>query len=204
MKVKDIILRALIFAGRDDVVKALEDKAAEEDSEDEAAESEGAEDEAAESGINDAVRTALLCFNAVEDELARCYLPLKMTEKFFSNGGEIEFTEFSERPVKILSVKNGAGECAFETLPEKIKTCAGEVCVEYNFAPRPKGLDDDSAYTEAFASISLIAAGTASEFCLISGDAGAASVWENRYRREIDCVQRKKYSGAKIPPRRWV
>lgn len=186
MKVKDIILRALVFAGRDDVAMAIE------------------EDNITDGEINDAVKTALLCFNAVEDELARHYLPVVATEKFFSNGGEIEFAQFSERPIKILSVKNAAGKCDFEILPEKIKTCTGKVSIEYNFAPEPKGLDDDSVYSESQASISLIAAGTASEFCLISGDAGAANVWETRYRREIDCVQRKKFSGAKLPPRRWV
>ena len=185
MKVKDIILRVLTFVGREDVVRAID----EDDFDDEQ---------------DEALRTALLCFNAVEDELARRYLPLMMTEKFCSDSGEIEFAVFSERPVKILSVKNAAGECRYETLADRIKTCAGEVSVEYNFAPQPKKLEGDSAYTEAQASLALIAAGTASEFCLISGDAGAADMWETKYRREIDLIQRKKYSGTKIPPRRWV
>ena len=189
MKVKDIILSALVFAGRDDVVKAIE---------------EDGELIKSDSQIKDALTTALLCFNSVEDELARCYLPLKATEKFISDSGEIEFKIFSERPVKILSVKNAAGECDFETLPDKLKTSVGEVCVEYNFAPQPKGLNDESVYSETQASTTLLAAGTASEFCLISGDAGAANLWEERYRREIDACQRKKYSGVKIPPRRWV
>ena len=190
MKVKDIILRALVFAGRDDVAKAVEE----------------ADDDldGCDSLIKEAVKIALLCFNAVEDELARCYLPLKTTERFVSDNGDIKFSLFSERPIRILSVKNAAGECDFETLPEKLKTSVGEVYVEYNYAPQPKGLEDESVYSETQASISLIAAGTASEFCLISGDAGAANVWETRYRQEIDLCQRKKYSGVKIPPRRWV
>ena len=185
MKVKDIILRALAFAGRDDVVQAVEANKLNDEQ-------------------NEAVRTALLCFNAVEDELARCYLPLKTAEKFRSDSGEIAFAEFSERPVKILSVKTSAGECGYEVFPEKIKTRAGEVCIEYNFAPQPKKIDDESVYSETQTGISLIASGVASEFCLISGDAGAASVWETRYRREIDAVQRRKWSDKKIPPRRWV
>ena len=185
MKVKDIILRALAFAGRDDVVTALEANAKLNDEQ------------------NEAVRTAVLCFNAVEDELARHYLPLKTTEKFCSGNGEIEFSSFSKCPIKILSVKNSLGECNFKVLSQKIVTRAGEVNIEYDFAPVPKGIGDDSVYTESQASLFLIAAGTASEFCLISGDAGAASVWEEKYRREIDLVQHEKYH-AKIPPRRWV
>ena len=185
MKVKDIILRALAFAGREDVAAALEANKMNDEQ-------------------NEAVRTAILCFNAVEDELARHYLPLKRTEKFYSDSGEIEFTSFSECPIKILSVKNSLGGCNFEVFPEKIKTRAGEVDIEYNFAPKPKGIDDDSVYSGFRASLSLIAAGTASEFCLISGDAGAANLWETRYRREIDLVQHEKWSNAKIPPRRWV
>lgn len=186
MKVKEIIMRALTFAGRDDVSKALE------------------ADIELEGEMSDAVRTALLCFNAVEDELARCYLPVKKSQTFNTANGEIEFTAFSERPVKILSVRNSAGKCDYELFHEKMKTCAGKVVVEYNFSPQPKDLNGDSLYSESQASVSLIAAGTASEFCLIAGDACAANVWETRYRREIDAVQRKKYSGAKIPPRRWV
>ncbi|MCH5148894.1 MAG: hypothetical protein J1G05_06025 [Clostridiales bacterium] len=185
MKVKDIIIRALLFAGREDVVEAID------------------EDEYNDEQF-DALRTALLCFNAVEDELARCYLPLKKTEKFCSASGEIEFAGFSERPIKILSVKTPAGKCGFEVTPEKIKTRSGEVCIEYNFAPRPKDLGDESVYSETQASIVLIAAGTAAEFSLIYGDAGAANEWEARYRREIDSIQRKKLSDTKIPPRRWV
>ena len=185
MKVKDIILHALRFAGRDDVICAID------------------EDDFTEEQC-EAMKTALLCFNAVEDELARRYLPLVTTEKFFSENGEIEFTAFSERPLKIKSVKNPVGECGFEVTPHKLKTCAGEVTVEYNFAPQPKEMEDECVYTEAQASIALLAAGTAAEFCLISGDAGAANVWETKYRREIDFFQRKKCSGTKIPPRRWV
>lgn len=186
MKVKDIILHALKLAGREDIATALEN------------------DEVEDGEFKNEIQTALLCFNAVEDELARRYLPLKMSEKFFSDCGEIEFTEFSERPLKILSVKTPAGKCDFEVTPRKLKTCAGEVNVEYNFAPKPKTLDGDSAYTGIQASVALVAAGVASEYCLLSGDAGAANVWETKYRREIDLIQRKKYADAKIPPRRWV
>lgn len=185
MKVKDIVTRALLFAGRDDVVAAI------------------GEDDYDKEQL-DAYNTAILCFNAVEDELARCYLPLKKRENFFSENGEIEFAKFSERPVKILSVKSSSGKCKFEVLPEKLVTRAGRVSIEYNYSPKAKGIKDESAYSEVQANETLIAAGTAAEFCLIYGDAGAANEWETRYRREIDTVQRRKFSDAKIPPRRWV
>lgn len=185
MKVKDIVIRALLYAGRADVVVAID------------------EDDFTKEQL-DALQTAILCFNAVEDELARCYLPLKKTETFCSDNGEIEFIKFSERPVKILSVKSASGKCDFEIMPEKIRTRAGEVCIEYNFAPGAKGMGDESVYSEVQANEALIAAGTAAEFSLIYGDAGAADEWEKRYRREIDKIQRQKFSDAKIPPRRWV
>lgn len=185
MKVRDIILQALRFVGRDDVIFAID------------------KDDFTEEQ-HEVLKTMLLCLNAVEDELARRYLPLVTTEIFFSENGEIEFVEFSGRPLKIVSVKTPAGECGFEVTLQKLKTSAGEVTVEYCYAPVPKKLDDDSEYTDIHASVALMAAGTASEFCLISGDAAAANVWEAKYRREIDFFQRKKYFGAKIPPRRWV
>lgn len=186
MKVEDIIKYALTFAGRDDVARAIEN---------------GEMDESA----YDEMRTAVLCFNAVEDELARYYFPLKTEEKFITASGEIEFEDFAERPIKILSVKCGSKECEFEVLPDRLKTRAGVITIEHYYAPKRKELSGVSEYTDSAISMSLIAAGTASEYCLLSGDAIAAGVWEAKYRREIDTVLRNnKHSGVKIPPRRWV
>lgn len=186
MKVKKILARALIYAGRDDVAAALE------------------ADEVPEGEMSDAVKTALLCLNAVEDELARRYLPLKMSEKISSDDGTIPFSRFLLTPLRVISVANGQGEQEFRTDSGSLITCAGEVTVEYNYLPSPKTLSGDSSYDESRAGISLIAAGTASEYCLIGGDAGAAKVWEEKYRREIDASQRRRCTEYKLPPRRWV
>ena len=93
MKVKDILIRALKYAGRED-----------------------AADELAKGEVTDckeAVETALYCFNAVEDEVARNYFPLVREDSLLNVKGSFAYTQFSRVPKRILSVKDGGGEIKF-------------------------------------------------------------------------------------------
>jgi len=186
MTVKDIVIRALRFAGREDIAAAL-------------AAGQTVTGEAAET-----VETVLYCFNAVEDELARYYFPLTATEELFSVTGEFAFSEFSNRPVKILSATEYGKEVEYTLLPDRIKCKATLLNVTYEYAPSKKTLDDDSAFDGLTVSEELAAAGTAAEYCIICGAVQAAETWESRYRRDIDRAQKKTAACASIPPRRWV
>ncbi|MBD5632408.1 MAG: hypothetical protein HDP34_04185 [Clostridia bacterium] len=187
MKVKSIITRALKYVGRDDLAKALDA--------DETLTSEGAEK----------VETLLYCFNAVEDELARYYFPLVFCEEFASEDGNYAIENFSHRPVKILSVKSDGKAVKFTPQPKFIRAEAQKITVRYEYSPSAKRIDGESAFTDCVVGESLVAAGVASEYCLIEGSMQDSQLWESRYRWEIDLAQ-KKYSAphGTIPPRRWV
>ena len=187
MKVKSIITRALRYVGRDDLAKALDA--------DETLTSEGAEK----------VETLLYCFNAVEDELARYYFPLEFCEEFTSENGIYAIENFSHRPVKILSVKSDGKALKFTPQPKFIKVEAEKITVRYEYSPSPKQLDGDSAFENCVVGESLVAAGVASEYCLIEGCMQDSQLWESRYRWEIDLAQKKVSAPhLAIPPRRWV
>lgn len=185
MKVKDIITCALRLIGREDVAAAVADGAA-----------EGERGEVAQ--------TMLYCFNAVEDELARCYFPLAIREEKTVKSGRIAFADLSQSPVKILSVTRDGKPLDFSLGPQYIAVNAQSCTVEYRYSPAKKGMEDDSSYDGTAVGENLIASGAAAEFCLINGESLAAETWESRYRAAIDRarqIHRRKYF---LPPRRWV
>lgn len=187
MKIKDILTLALTYAGRQDVADKL--KAG-----------ETVTGESAE-----VVKCALLCCNAVENELARYYFPLTHSDSLVSVTRKFMYTTFSERPVKILSVKDETGaDVGYAEHSTYMVADESKVTVTYEYTPLARKVDGDSAYGGGVVDESLIAAGTASEFCLIQGEVGFAEMWERRYRERIDMARRKCAKPLKIPPRRWV
>lgn len=197
MKVKDIIAAALRFVGREDISRKLINRTA--DGEDDSAD---AEEFTAEE--REVIDTLLYCFNSVEDELARCYIPLRTEETMSSGNGVYDFADFKLRPVKIIAVKSGGKSVKYSLDARRLVADSNEITVEYGYAPLKKGLDDDSEFSSLFANERLVAAGTASEFCLIDGEAKLAGTWESVYRGEIENVQRTRLSSLRLPPRRWV
>lgn len=186
MRVKDIIIRACLFLGRNDVAAALES---------------GGE---LTGEIKDTTDTLLYCVNAVEDELARYYFPLKISESFSSTTGKFNFKYFSKRPVKILSVKTGGREAAYKQYPEYLECKVRDIEVEYRYSPEKKELDGDSEFDGVEVCEKLVAAGAAAEYSLLNGSMQSAELWESKYRQEIDAAQRKLTPFLCVPPRRWV
>lgn len=117
MLVKDVIISALNILARTDLSEAL--------SEGGIPEGEGGE----------TVETLLYCFNAVEDELARRYVPLSAKEELRSYSGKFKYSDFSHSPVKIKRVLVGGKEADYEQTPQYIAVNADTVTIEYEYAP---------------------------------------------------------------------
>lgn len=185
MKVKDIIASALNLLGRADLVFALSSVSN--------ADKEGQE----------LIGTLLYCFNAVEDELARHYIPLIAREEMSSPDTLFYYNTFGHNPVNIKRVTVDGEKAAFEIFATYMTVNAKKITVEYEFAPARKELGGDSDYGGEVGEY-LIALGMASEYCCINGEAELASMWENKYRERLDKLQRTLPACEKIPPRRWV
>ncbi len=185
MTIKQIMLDALRFIGREEIAADI---------------LSGAEPygEAAETAD-----TLLYCVNAVEDELARYYFPLKRTDALHSEDKTFGFEKFSRTPVKILKVEEGRKQIEYELELNRIIADANNISVTYFYAPKKKTIDDDSEFGD-MADGMITAYGAAAEFCIIQGEAARAEAFETRYREAIDRAQRSSSKGAAVPPRRWI
>lgn len=185
MKVKEIIITALNYVDRGDISAALSDGAALSDEQD------------------SAVKTMLFCYNAVENELARYYFPLEHTQNLVSPTGSYSYTGFMYSPVKILGVTDNGKAVDYTVNPKELRTESKKITVCYSYVPQKKTIDGDSAFSGMLADEAVIAAGAASEYCLLNGEISLAELWESRYRGAIDRAS-KNFTGLNIPPRRWV
>lgn len=184
MQVKDILLLAAEFTGRQDLADHFAGKSTENTAE--------AEREA---------DTLLRCYNIAENEIALDYLPIRRTQEFASEGC-IAYTAFEETPVEIISAKDGRGDpLAFTAGLDGVRVRAGQVCVTYAVRPRVKGLYDAPQLNEK-GSVRLLALGTACEYALMSGMFEAAALLDKRYRDALACACRAR--NGRMRPRRWV
>lgn len=182
MEVKKVIASALNLLGRADLVPAL--------------------DSGGEEG-RELIQTLLYCFNAVEDELARKYIPLTARDELISPHTRFYYTLFTRTPVRIKRVTVDGVAVKYEVYAQHLVVQSEKISVEYEYAPRRKTLADNSDYGDEVGEY-LIALGMASEYSVINGEAEMADRWEKAYRARLDGVQRALPVCAHIPPRRWI
>lgn len=185
MKVKEIIITALNYIDRGDISAALEGGSALSEEQ------------------SSVVKTMLFCCNAVENELARHYFPLENTEELISTAGNYAYTAFEYNPVQIIEVTQNGKPVAYTVNPSGLRTDCRKITVRYKYVPSKKDIDGDSAFDGMRVDEALVAAGAASEYCLLNGEISLAQLWESKYRIRIDRAM-KNFTGLNIPPRRWV
>lgn len=185
MKVKDVIISALGLLGKGAIACKLNGN------------------ETLDAGEQEVVDTLLYCFNSVEDEVARKYIPLCRSDKINSSTGDYYFTLFLRSPVHIKKVYSDGAAVSFKVYPQYISAVSGTVTVEYEYAPTKKNLQGTSDYGAEVGEY-LFALGTASEYCLINGEIEMSELWEKKYRSAIDGAQSRLPSCKNIPPRRWI
>ena len=185
MKVRDVITAALRLLGRAELAEAVAAKVI------------------LTGEFAETVNTLLYCFNAVEDELARKYIPLNASETMVSPDGDFYYKGFEHSPVTVKRVICGGEDIKFEVFPLFLRAGVEKVTVVYEYAPAKKFIDGESDFG-AEVGERRMALGAAAEYCLINGEVEAAEIWENKYRSEIDSVQNKLPVCGSLPRRRWV
>lgn len=154
---------------------------------------------------NELIKTLICCYNAVEDEIARGYVPLVKHCTMQSENGKFYFGDFLETPLKIISVKAYGVRTDYKIFADYLYAEANKITVEYAFVPAPKSLNSQCAFGFAVDPY-LLAAGVCAEYCLINGEADAAGLWEKKYReglQNLPCVKSVNPAG-KLSDRRWV
>ena len=149
-------------------------------------------------------RAMLLCLNAVMDELARGYFPLRTVQAMSSVSGEFAFSSFALTPYRILRVTSNGKKVRWRVEPLKL-VCDGEsVEVEYEYVPSRLSLEDEFGYPEGAVGAYLVCCGVVAEYMLIAGDVSCAEMWEGKYRSEIDRQLSLLPVRGRAPPRRWL
>lgn len=185
MTINQLISDALRMIGRNDFAEQLE-----------ANDGEGE--------VGRAARTLLFCYNAVADELARCYFPLKKEETLTSSDGRFAFESFSMPPVKIIDVTADGKRVEWDISPGYLVCEKQTVNVVYNYAPPKAEAVDEFLYPDAEVGARMVCYGMAAEYFLICGEVSLANAWEQRYRGEIDSVLGRRTVKDRVPPRRWL
>lgn len=184
MKVKQIVADAMQAVGRSDAAERYTGSAA--------------DGETARLAY-----TLLFCYNAVADELARCYFPVTASEELSSFNGKFAFSSFAHPPVKIMRVTVGGKPVDWKIVPGYLCADEKKIAVEYRYAPDKAAEEDEFCYPDGAVGEQIFVCGMAAEYFLICGEVESAQLWESRYRNEID--RRAPFrTCATVPPRRWV
>lgn len=150
------------------------------------------------------MHTMLFCYNAVIDELARGYFPLKTCEELESGEGQYRLEDFALTPLKILRVAVGEKAVGWRISPGYLCCDEKKINVEYEYVPAKADFGTTFAYPDYSVSETLVEYGMAAEYMLICGDIQGSEAWESKYRTEIDRLLSLQTVRGRIPPRRWL
>ena len=141
------------------------------------------------------------CFNLINNEIATEYLPYVKTELLKTKDFKIKFSDFKNKVLNILSVKDKYGrKIKFKSFNDYIVAVANEVEIVYIAIPEEKSLQEElnSAIPER-----IFAYGMAREFFFLQSLFQEASLWDERFKNSLRVIIRKK-NDIVMPRRRWI
>lgn len=144
----------------------------------------------------------LRCANLVIHEIASEYVHLKTSEKFVSQDGHINYSDFIKQPVDIYAVKKDDSNCRFKLYPTELITDKGEIEVFFTYLPGKVELGGSLDFEEGKMNSRIVAYGTAAEYCIISGMYDESLIWDKRYKDSLFNAT-KSLKSVVIPARRW-
>lgn len=122
------------------------------------------------------------CYDRVVDEMACEYYPLLKCEKLQATDGKIFYSDFSEKPVRIVDVKDKNGKKAtYRALIDRLAVNEGEVEVVYEYKIGKQKLTDAVVYADGVIGEYVLAYGIAAEFCFQRGRTQDADIWNEKY-----------------------
>lgn len=182
MKVKDVIVKACDFIGKDELASNLITGA-----------------EVPEENL--ALQQKLVkCFNLIREEIASEYQPILHVEKFIVKNFKLELSSFENEVVEIYSIKDRFGRNVhYKIFDGYIFVCGKDVEVIYSTIAQELEINDEfsSNLPER-----IFAYGVAREYFFLSGLYEDANIWEERFKGALQIMLRRK-SEVKVPRRSW-
>lgn len=132
----------------------------------------------------------LNAYNYVENELAMYYFPLKAVDKMIITENKIKYVDLQRNAWRIMGVHDYDNHelkyklyPTYMAFPEKDN---GKNCfVRYCYVPQEKTIDGISEFDEGVFKDTL-KYGVCAEYFLGKGDYEQASLWTEKYKREIN------------------
>ncbi len=144
----------------------------------------------------------LRCFNLVENEVALDYLPLFAEDTVLTETGVVEYSALSKTAVRILSVKDDAGNSLkYKIFPSYLVAQPGEVSIRYTYTPTAKELTESSDFV-LLVSARLLAFGVAAEYCFSCGLYDEGEAWNKKYKDALKAAYQAKPAKV-LRSRRW-
>lgn len=131
------------------------------------------------------------CFNVVENEIAIEYCPLILTETFQTKDGNVNYSDFKQKVLRIIQIHDDDGNNVAYTLsPSYVKADQNKFNVQYAYCPGEKRLIDSSDLGEDMRL--PLKYGVCCEYCLTQGDFEEAKVWYEKQLRKLKELQEKR------------
>lgn len=158
----------------------------------------------ADAAVKEKAKTVLFCINAVRDELARTWFPLRAQYTPPSGTADCELKNFDETPVKIIAVQKGGKSVRWRISGGVLHCGEADCTVEYDYTPAKLTEEDEFYFPEPAVGEYLVRCGALAEYFLLVGEVSLSAVWENKYRHEIDLIIARRSAAGRIPSRSWV
>jgi hypothetical protein len=176
MNINEIIEKAALIVGRDDVGKFINDDKSElyEDTE-------------------YTLKTFLSLLNLVIAELSATFIPMRKRETVETKNGVVRFADLSFKAMEIVGVYDLNGNAiAYEFTPEYIKVDRAQIVIEYEMIPPNYTLGQKIDYTEKEVPCVILAYGLAAEYYVNTGRFEQAVMWHKRYVDAINSLRKTK------------
>lgn len=144
------------------------------------------------------------CANTVYEELTTEYVPLKAREETVFSEGQAHYSDFKKEVRDVIAVYRSGERQRFQMFPEYIfaEGLNGSAEVVYVFREGKREAEDELLLPPQFSS-SVVAAGTAAEYCYRSGLIDEGIFYKNRYDQSVYNLTRS-VKKASMPPRRFI
>ena len=166
MTIKDVLKITALMIGRGDVIKYLND------------------DQTASVGVDtvDSVNVLVGLANLVINELSCTYIPMVKLETVSVESGKIYYGNLSEKVLHVREVYSSLGTPVSYTETAKyIAVDLNKVDVEYEYAPKTLGIDEQTGYEEKDVPARVLSYGVAAEFAISEGRFDDAVTFHKRY-----------------------
>lgn len=182
MKVRDILMKAAVSIGREDLADAINTSG---------------------NSVSGEIEEFLFFFNETENELCSCFYERKAESEFTTTDGKILISKFTLKPNRIEEIRDESGKrVPYEIYSNYIKTVEGTVKVKYIEEIVGKAINGDTENIVG-ANEYVYVAGIVKYYYLSKSMYNECAIWNRIFRDYINNNLLRRTRNGRVPERRW-